>query len=174
MGIGLLAEDIISILYTDEFMNSVLPLQILIGSLIFSYISFPIGAFLNACNKQVTQTVIVATVMVTNIAANVLLIPTYGVVGAASAAFMGNVLLTVLGYMIVPKITNISHSFLLKTLLQVCVAAGVMGMIVWKVNSEAHFVFAIIAGALAYPAMLFATQAVNRRQIREALSLVRK
>jgi len=70
-----------------------LPLQVLLAGLVFSYISFPIGAFLNACNRQATQTAIVFFVMILNIALNFFLIPRYGVVGAAVSALAGNFVL---------------------------------------------------------------------------------
>lgn len=174
IGIALLAKDIVITLYTTEYANSILPLQILIISLLFSFVSFPIGSFLNACNKQAIQTVIVGTVMVINIILNLALIPRYGVVGAASAAFVGNFLLTVIGYSFVPRITRISHMFLLKTIFQVILATVVMGVFVWYTSTVAHFTVAIAIGAVVYGAMLFATRTVTARQLREAMTLIRK
>jgi len=174
VGIGILSEDIILLLYTSEYTNSVLPLRILIGSLVFSYVSFPIGAFLNACNRQVAQTVIVGIVMVVNIMLNLILIPMYSVVGAASAALIGNVLLTFLGYLMVPQVVRVSHRFLLKILIQVTCSALVMGCVVWYVLGVTHIAVAILAGALVYSCMLFVVRGVNRQQLKEALSLVKK
>jgi len=174
VGIGVLANDIIVTVFSDQYQASVLPLQILLMGLLFSYLSFPIGAFLNACNKQVTQTVITGIILVVNVAVNVVLIPVYGAVGAAIAATIGNILLTVLGYVVVPKIARVSHSFLLKTVFQLMIASIVMGGLVWRTNSQFHFIFAIIVGALVYPIMLFATGAITREQLKEAMQLVRK
>src|SRR3989344_2106814 len=119
VGIGILAKPIILSLYTPEYLNSILPLQVLLAGLVFSYISFPIGAFLNACNRQATQTAIVFFVMILNIALNFFLIPRYGVVGAAVSALAGNFVLTAWGYIIVPRIITISHWFLFKSLGQI-------------------------------------------------------
>lgn len=174
VGIGVLAQDIIVTLYTEAYLPSVLPLQVLLAGLVFSYLSFPIGAFLNACNKQITQTVIVGSVFVVNIAANILLIPHLGVVGAAAAALVGNVVLTIAGYSIAPRITAIRHTFFVTTIVRVAVAGSLMGLCVWLVNGYTHFVVSIIAGAIAYPLLLFATRAVTVQQCREALALIRK
>ncbi|EKE05577.1 MAG: hypothetical protein ACD_19C00208G0001, partial [uncultured bacterium] len=114
VGIAVLAKDIVLYLYTPEFVNSILPLQILVGGLVFSFIGFPIGAFLNACDKQKTQTAIVGFAMVINIALNLLLIPNFGVVGAAISALVGNFLLTILGYAVVPQIIKLKHSKVLQ------------------------------------------------------------
>ena len=174
VGIGVLSKDIILSIYTTEYEASILPLQILLAGLVFSFISFPIGAFLNACNRQITQTIIVFVVMVVNIILNVILIPIYGVVGAAVAALVGNIFLTILGYMIIPKITKISHIFLSKTFLQLFVAVAVMGLGVWYINLNFHWGLAILAGAIIYPIMLVVTRSITKEQIKEALVLVKR
>ncbi len=174
IGVGVLARDIILSLYTVEYINSILPLQILLAGLVFSYLSFPIGAFLNACNRQVTQTIIVFFVMVINIILNIILIPKIGVIGAAIAALVGNICLAVFGYSIMPKIVKISHWFLFKSFLQICVSAVVMGIGVYFINQISHYTIAILAGAVIYPVMLFTMRAVTVEQMREAMFLVRK
>jgi len=174
VGIGLIAGDIILLLYGKEYINSILPLKILVSSLIFSFVSFPIGAFLNACNKQVTQTTIVGIVLVVNVVLNILLIPRFNVVGASIAALVGNIVLTLLGYIMVPMVTKISHSFIFKALFQIVISVSVMGVFVWFINGLANFTIAILAGVVVYPVMLFVTRAVTREQLAEALALVRR
>jgi O-antigen/teichoic acid export membrane protein len=174
VGIGILSRDIILSIYTEEFINSILPLKILLAGLVFSYLSFPIGAFLNACNRQVTQTIIVFVVMVLNIVLNVILIPIYGVVGAAIAALCGNILLTVAGYMIIPSITKVSHWFFVKSIFQLVIATSVMGLAVWYVNIDYNYGIAILVGIVVYPIMLFATRSITKEQIQEALFLIRR
>lgn len=174
VGIGVLAPDIIGVIFGDTYAASVLPLQILIVSLIFSFISFPIGAFLNACDKQSTQTGIVAIVMVVNIVMNIILIPTYGPVGAAIAALTGNILLTVLGYLIMPHIAKISHIFIAKTVGQVSIAAGIMGLIVYYSNLHVHFTLSIMLGIVSYAILIYIFRIVTTSQLREAFSLVKK
>jgi O-antigen/teichoic acid export membrane protein len=174
VGIGVLAEDIILTLYTEQYLQSVLPLRILIASLIFSYISFPIGAFLNACNKQVSQTVIVGFVMVVNIILNIMLIPTYGIAGAASAAFMGNALLAILGYLVVPRITKVSHKFILTTLVQVVLSALIMGVAVFYINQMTQFVLAILVGVVVYPAALLFFRTITVKEVTETLAIFKR
>lgn len=172
-GIGVLSHDIILTFFRPEYVNSQLPLQILLVGLIFSYISFPIGAFLNACNRQVTQTTIVGLVMVINIILNVLLIPYYGVVGSAISALVGNMFLTILGYIFVPKVTAVSHWFIIKSILQIGISGVAMAIVVWGANLYYHFIFAIIVGAIIYTMMLFVTGAITKRQVKEAILMVR-
>ncbi len=174
IGISILAKDIILLLYTEEYMSSILPLKILIISLIFSYLSFPIGAFLNACDKQKMQTTIVGIVMLVNIALNLVLIPRYDIVGAAIAALVGNVLLTVFGYLVVPKITHVSHGYIAKAFFQILLAAGSMGVLVYAVNTHMHFLYAILVGAISYPILLFVFRSITRQELREAVSFVKR
>ena len=169
-----LSQDIILSLYTAEYTNSILPLQILLAGLVFSYMSFPIGAFLNACNRQSTQTLIVFIVMVVNIILNLILIPKIGVVGASISALVGNVCLTVFGYIILPRIVKISHWFLFKSLVQIFASAVVMGIGVYFINQISHYTIAILTGVVIYPVMLFATRAITAGQVREAMQLVKK
>lgn len=173
VGIYLLARDIILALYTAEYLPSVLPLRILIVSLVFSYLSFPIGAFLNACDRQRAQTAIVGFVMATNILLNLLLIPRFGVVGAAIAAFAGNALLTLLGSWFVPRIARVSLASIGKNVVQIGVSAAVMGAVVWLVHQHVHFTISILAGAVVYICMLFVTRAITRSDLAEACALVR-
>lgn len=167
VGIAVLAHDIVFLLFTAEYLPSVLPLQILIMSLIFSFVSFPIGAFLNACNKQVAQTWIVGIVMVANIILNLILIPIYGVSGAAAAALVGNALLAVLGYMIVPQITKVNHWKMAKLILQLVISAAVMGFSVWYSLHYVATYTTIPIGGIVYVAMLFVTGAVKKDQLHE-------
>ena len=174
VGIGILAKPIILSLYTPEYLNSILPLQVLLAGLVFSYISFPIGAFLNACNRQATQTAIVFFVMILNIALNFFLIPRYGVVGAAVSALAGNFVLTAWGYIIVPRIITISHWFLFKSLGQILLAASVMGAVVYLVNISFGYIIAILVGAIIYITTLFAFRALTVAQVKEGLLLIKK
>ena len=149
-------------------------MQILLVGLIFSYISFPIGAFLNACNRQITQTMIVFFVMVINIILNLILIPKIGVVGAAISALVGNLCLTVFGYFVMPSITKISHLFLFKSFVQIFFSAIIMGVGVYFINQISHYTIAIITGAVIYPVMLFVTRAITVGQLKEAMQLVKR
>ena len=174
IGVGILAQDIILSLYTAEYINSIRPLQILMVGLVFSFVSFPISFFLNACNRQVTQTIIVFTIMIINIVLNIILIPRIGVTGAAVSALVGNICLAFLGYSIVPQIAKISHWFLFKSFLQIFISAIIMGMGVYFINQISHFVVAVLVGVVIYPVMLFVTRSVTVGQLKEALILIKK
>ncbi|MBI5254421.1 polysaccharide biosynthesis C-terminal domain-containing protein, partial [Candidatus Falkowbacteria bacterium] len=166
IGIGVLAHNIVITLYKEQYINSVLPLQILMVSLVFLFLSGPVSTLLNACDRQVTQTSIIGFVALTNITLNILLIPRFNVVGAASAALVGNFLIFAIGYYFTPKITQISHKYLFKTVLQIALSAGVMGLVVYQINQLSNFIIAILVGGVIYCAMVFITRVVRVEDIR--------
>lgn len=173
-GIGVLAPDLILFVASDQYVNSIIPLQILLTGLIFSYVSFPVGGLLNACNKQNTQTAIVGIVMTVNIILNLIFIPKYGVIGASCTALLGNVLLVVMGYLFVPQITKVSHMFLLKSFFQLFLSALIMAVVVGYVNKFYNFSLAIMVGAVVYSAMLFVSGAITKNQLKEAVLMLKR
>lgn len=173
VGIGLLARDIVLLIYTDTYIDSILPLQILMGGLFFFFMSFPIGACLNACNRQKTQTIIAGVVMLVNIGLNMVLIPIYGIVGAAVAAVAGNILLVLFGVYIVRQVVRISGLYLLKKFIQMGIAVVTMGVVVNMLSGSVSLLMSIVVGALVYLLMLFVTKAVEPRQIEEITALIR-
>jgi len=174
IGIAILAKPLILFLYHEEFLPSVVPLQIIILSLIFSFASFPIGAALNAGNKQTTQTTIVGVVMVVNIIMNVMLIPILGVPGAALSALVGNFLLTALGYWYLPHVVPINHRIFFFTFFKIMVSGGVMGMVVYGISHMTHFLFAIPVGAMVYGIMILVTRTLTLPELREAVRVLKK
>ena len=173
VGIFILAPDIIVAAFTAEFLPSVLPLRILIISLLFSFISFPIGAFLNATNRQTMQTAITACVLAANITANLLLIPRYGAAGAAAAALLGNLLLGAVGYALIPTIARIPHAFIARSFLSLSAAAALMGAAVWYLNRTAGLWPAVVGGAASYAGLLFITKALSWPDVKELIGLLK-
>jgi len=174
VGIFVLAEDIVLFAFTAEYTASIVPLKILVISLMFSFLSFPIGAFLNACSRQKAQTAIAGIVLVVNIASNLYLVPRMGAVGAAYSALMANILLGVLGYMVVPQITKISHSYIFKTFTGASISAFIMGIVVYTSNAYMHFLLTILIGAVVYPICLYVTKTLTKRQVGELFALIRR
>lgn len=77
-----LSDDIINILYENEFKLAVIPLKILIFGSIFSFLNALFDHALIATNNQKLVTVSNALCFITNIILDLLLIPKYGYIGA--------------------------------------------------------------------------------------------
>jgi O-antigen/teichoic acid export membrane protein len=112
--------------------------------------------------------------MLINIAINLVFIPRLGVVGAASAALFGNFLIFAVGYYFIPKITQISHSYLLKIAMLVAVSSGVMGLAVWYIDKMTNFIVAILVGAVVYTGTVFLTGAIKKSDWSQLLLMIKR
>lgn len=173
VGIATLASPIVALVFGPAYLPSVLPLQIMILSVIFTFLSFPIGAFLNACNKQATQTTIVGVVMGVNIILNSILIPRYGPAGAASAAAASNALLALLGYVFVPRVASVPHVRMMGTAIRIASASLAMAFVVQKLEDVLPLFPLIVVGAVVYAAALFALRGLTKEELYTALAMMR-
>lgn len=113
IGIGttLLAKRFILLIFGVEYMNSILPLQILIWSSVFIFLDQPFGNLLNSINKQVIITKVAAICIGVNVVSNLILIPKYSQTGASIATvltqFIGSLLIFIwsskVGYSVFKK-----------------------------------------------------------------------
>ena len=187
-GIGALAELVIMKIYGPAYLPSVLPLKILLTSLVFAFLGFPIGALLNACHRQTVQTAAMGAVMTINIIMNIILIPKIGVVGAAIAALTGNFLLPFLGYLWVPKIIPAPGKLFWWKMLRIFVAAALMGLVVKVIQAPIqnifgsvgfiktaiNFVLIIGSGMAIYAGLLFIFKVIDKTTIKDFIRLLKK
>ena len=154
-GVIAIADKIIGPVFGHQYSQSVLPLQILMTSMIFIFICFPIGAMLNACDKQARNTINLGLVALFNIIANLILIPYYSFVGSAIANFLSYLLLFILGITVVGKIVNYDKKYLLTTLGKVLIGCVAMFFVVNELKQYLHFAIVIPLGILVYFAIIY-------------------
>lgn len=92
MSIIFFAKDIITLLFTSEFLPAVLPLTILIIGTVTSGILKSISVIFASTGKVNIVLIISAIGAVGNILFNIALIPTYGIIGAATATTISYVI----------------------------------------------------------------------------------
>lgn len=174
-GIFILAKPIVLLAFTEKFIESVLPLKIMILSLIFSFVSFPLGAALNACGQEKKQTVVTAIALIINVIANALLIPTLGAVGAAWSALLGNCVLGVLGFFFLPAQYRASLAIIGKTSVKLTVAIISMCLLIlytqaiWGIT-----ILSIFAGGVAYTGVALAIGLIGRQDIMYLRTMFRR
>lgn len=169
VGLGVLAPTIIPFIYTDAYIGSVLTLQILLVGLIFSFFTFPLGALLNACNKQHIQTGIIACALGLNILLNILLIPSYSIIGAAIATLLGNIFFVVCGLV---AARSLAHGWFVqayRSLGSIALSGAIMGGVVWYSTYHVHFIFSIGLGALMYIGCLFLFRVISITSLKHIL-----
>lgn len=92
------ARPILQIAFGTNYILAALPLQILAVSLLFGFLDYPLGAYLNGSGKAKLQTLSMGVTLVVNIICNVVLIPQWGAVGAAISALVSQGVLFFCGY----------------------------------------------------------------------------
>ncbi len=90
--VTLLAERVILFFYTTEYANSILALQILIWAEVFVFVNYFIGFLLNSIDRQKLFTTTIFIGLIFNVILNLLLIPIYGIYGAAFATLLTEIL----------------------------------------------------------------------------------
>ncbi len=91
-GLIMLTERIILNVYSPDFRNSIIALQILAASLIFVFVNYLMGYLLNAIDKQRLFTLTAGVTTAFNVILNIILIPKYSYIGAAAATLASEVL----------------------------------------------------------------------------------
>jgi O-antigen/teichoic acid export membrane protein len=164
-GVLVLAEPVVLKIYTAEYVNSILPLKILMVGLFFLFINYPVGYLLNAGNKQVTNTVNSGVTVLVSVILNIILIPKYGYIGAALSSLISTVVLFVLGLYWVPKIVNYNPWYLIGNFVKALMAAGVMAGVIYFLLPMVNFLILIPVGAVVYLGALFVFRGVNRQDL---------
>lgn len=163
-GIASLADKII-LIFKSEYTEGVLPLQIIMLSLLFIFINFPIGSLLNACDKQKINTVNMAIALVVSVAMNLVLIPLYGASGASITVVATNFLMFIMGIWWVPKIIEYRLSKNLKVFFKSLFSAILMSAVGFYLKEFLNiFLVMPLAGAL-YFVFLFAMRGIRKEDI---------
>lgn len=166
VGVTILARPITIWLFSESYVGAVVPLQILMVSLLFSFTSFPIGALLNACNRHTAQTTLTGIVLVLNAGLNFWLIPQYGAVAAAIATLVGNAVLTLGGYAVMPRDLPFNHRRIVLDMLKLGLAGVLMAGTVWWLHGVTHFMVAGLVGLGVYSAAFFALKVIEPSELK--------
>ncbi|MFA6919036.1 MAG: flippase [Patescibacteria group bacterium] len=171
-GVIFIADKVIVPVFGKAYEPTILPLQIIIGSLILIFICFPVGAMLNACNRQTRNTVNLGIVAGFNIIINLILIPFYSYVGAAIATLLSYGLLFILGIVVVDKIVVYDKKYLLIALLKNLFSSAVMALFIILTKNHWHFIIVIPVAAIIYFAVLYIIKGFDKEDIQEIISKI--
>ncbi|MBU1131151.1 flippase [Patescibacteria group bacterium] len=172
LGIISIADKVMVGVYSDEYLPSIIPLQILIASLPFLFINFPLGALLNACNRQIRNTVNIGIVMVINVILNLILIPKYSVIGAAAASTISTFIMFILQIYVAKQITPLDVWYLVRQFLKILLAGAVMYGIIVLLKPSLYYLFLIPVGAAVFFGVLFITRGFTIREFKDLLKSI--
>ncbi len=169
-GVFILAEPVIVQVYTIEYLNSVLPLKILMIALFFLFINFPVGYLLNACNKQVTNTVNLGITVIVSVVLNIVLIPRFSYIGSAIALLASTIVYFILGMYWVGKIIKYDAYFLLKSLIKILIASLLMAWSIYylrQIYYNWHWLWLVLIGMLVYIGAIWILRGVTKTEIKD-------
>ena len=133
LSITLLGSMIIDTVYTPEFSNAALFLQILSSLVLLRFLGATYGILLSASDNQHLRMFTVIIAFLLNIGINTILIPKYGAMGAATTAMITNIfVLMIYVYFIKSKLnTFLIHSSFIK----VIALNFLLGLFIYSVRS---------------------------------------
>lgn len=171
-GIASLADKVILHIYSEAYLASITPLRILIAGLPFLFINFPLGALLNACNRQTRNTVNIGIIMVINVVLNLILIPKYSVIGAAASSTFSTILMFLLQLYVAGKIVKMDAGYLIKQLAKVIFAGVIMYLVIIGLKDLVFYLLLIPIAAAVFFLILLATEGFTIREFKELLKSV--
>ncbi len=173
LGIIAIADPVVMHVLGEQFAPSVLPLRILLLSLIFGFLTFITGALLNATNKQKIQTALVSVALLVNIILNIILLPVWGINGAAVAALISNAALCLLGFHFSKKQVHIDSDSIWRYFKQALWPAIVMALVVYWLSFVVHYIVTIAIGGLLYLVLLYATKVIDKETVMVVLNKIK-
>jgi O-antigen/teichoic acid export membrane protein len=157
VGVTLLAEPIILLIYKASFTPSILVLQILIWTIPITFLNYIFGSILPAMNRQNTLLKITFISMVFNIAVNLVVIPTYSYVGAAVITLLTEAIVISLCFYVLRSFCAIN----IKTvMLKPIVASAIMAVFLLTVHT--NLFLEIILAIIIYFAVILVIKTFDR------------
>jgi len=168
----LLAQQIVFLIYGNDFSGAVIAFQILVWAVIFNFEMFALGLALNSMNleKETMKATILSVIF--NIVANIILIPIYGYLAAAITT-VGSVLVYFIYCFRVTQRRLVKIN-LFKMLIPIVASSIAMGVIIYFLKDLLHVVILIPIGFLVYAGFLFLTKGVDMKLIKSVLDALKK
>ncbi len=173
-GIASLAPELVHFVYGEDYLPSILAVQLLILSLVPIFLDFPIGSLLNASDRQMTQTKLMGMATVVSVVLNLALIPAYGVMGVVIASIVSHAALVIGGFIAIGRFLSWPAAKFVGVCLRSALAAAAMAAGVVAAKAYVPFPVAVLVGVALYPAAAFAFRAVTVADLKELLSSLRK
>ena len=160
-GTTLLADKIILLIFGQGYIQSILALQILIWTVVLTFIGAAFVQLLQSINKQLIITKISVICLIINIILNLILIPHYSYIGASFATLVTEIILV--GYILLISY-KLGYGISFKTITndssKVLVATAIMSIFVWYSKSLNLFLLILIA-ILIYFATLYLVNGID-------------
>jgi O-antigen/teichoic acid export membrane protein len=169
-GIIVLADKIL-LIFKPEYIEALNALRIIMIAMPFIFINFPIGALLNACDRQKANTRNMGIVLITSIILNLILIPKFNASGAALTVLISNFLMFILGILIIPSISKINLRKILIPGIKAFASVLIMSLLIYFLNL--NLILSILMGAIIYFGFMIILRAIKKEDIESLISAFR-
>jgi O-antigen/teichoic acid export membrane protein len=152
VGTSILADKIIQFLYGFEFLNSALPLRILIWAEVIIFVNYVLTQLLVATNRQRFNAIFTFVCSIFNVVLNFILIPRLSYIGAGISTLATEGLLFVMCFYLVRKTLGVI------SLLKICrgplLASILMGVVVIFFREQSLFI-SVPLGVVTYGILVY-------------------
>jgi O-antigen/teichoic acid export membrane protein len=158
----------------EDYGPAAAAVRILMPSLILVFLSFPIGAILNATNHQNWQTAVITSATILNIVINIILIPQLSYIGASFAWLITNVYVIVLGFILIKRFFHFKLRAFAWALVRVGFASGALLLVTINLRPITPLLINISLSGVTYLAVLWVTREITLKEVRQLWSLFRR
>jgi O-antigen/teichoic acid export membrane protein len=156
-GVLFSAPKIVELVFGEKFTSTIPVLQVLIVSLAFFFIGEPCNRFMLAKDRQRVMVGLLAITAPLNLIINLLLIPRYGVVGAALARTTSSGIFFALNYGYIAR--NLTGLTNLRNLIRPLVASLIMAVVVLFLG-QTSILIVVLCGIVVYAVALWLVRGV--------------
>lgn len=170
VGIILVADRVIMI-FKPEYLSAVVPLQIVMCALVFMFTAYPVGALLNATDRQKINMINMGIVLLASVSLNFFFIQYFqynyrnGAIGASITVVITHILHLLLGLIFVPRLIAVRPLKMLGVLLKVLASVTIMGAFVLYYKETLNLLLLIPAAGLIYGVLLLVTGAIKKEDV---------
>ncbi len=167
-----LAKPIINFLYGSEYLPGVLAFQILLTTILVIFPQALLSNMVLAYNKQKKFVILVTFASIGNIVFNYLLIPKFGIVGAAAATIIVQIIYSGLVWNMTKKINSFETLIYIK---KIFIASIFIGFIAFALNQlQIRVIINIIISALSYIGIFFAMKESIMDEAKTIIKVIKK
>ncbi len=159
-GTTLIGSSLIVFVYDATYLPAALPLKIVIWSIGMVFLNLPMIMFLSSIERQKQATMIIGISAMSNIILNLVLIPKYGMVGAAITTVISQVIILILCYRRI--IDFLEHLEWISYFTQAAIGCIGMSLVLWFLPTV-HPGVLIFLGSISYLSIMILTGALNRQ-----------
>jgi O-antigen/teichoic acid export membrane protein len=175
----ILAKPVILFVYGIGYIDSVLPLQILLFYVPISFITMVYADSLIACDRQNEYAIGVGISAISNVSLNLLLIPSYGMIGAASATVMSELVLL---WFASKKLTHVVHVPFVRYIWKPLQSAVLMGILLYfcsglnvfilvTLGIVSYMVFYVLVGGCSFAELRTATSKIHTFYLNKSIGV---